>query len=214
MDEKKAKRFVSFLKNKYGEDGAKKKIQKIQKTGKVDEEDLKEFQASEQKQQQVQTKKAAHGAKLNYFKSLKNQCAEDEEVVYYKKGGSVGCGCKKKEDGGQVTTAKEGSAVAKFKEARKMSEGAPLRHETPKRKEGWDKKGNYVVTKAGIEERKKQLEANKNKEGEADPNKKLIPQKPKSQLKSQPKQLTKKECGGAVAKFKKHRQGGKIQFSF
>jgi hypothetical protein len=43
MDEKKAKRFVSFLKNKYGEDGAKKKIQKIQKTGKVDEEDLKEF---------------------------------------------------------------------------------------------------------------------------------------------------------------------------
>ena len=115
MDEKKAKRFVSFLKNKYGEDGAKKKIQKIQKTGKVDDEDLKEFQASEQKQQQAQAKKALHGAKLNYFKSLKNQCAEDEEIVYYKKGGSVSCGCKKKEQGGEVTKAGLGSVVEKFK---------------------------------------------------------------------------------------------------
>jgi hypothetical protein len=58
---------------------------------------------------------------LNYFKSLKNQCAEDEEVVYYKKGGSVSCGCKKKEDGGQVKKAEEGWK-AKFK-ARKMQSG-------------------------------------------------------------------------------------------
>lgn len=176
------------------------------------EEEVKKYYAQYQKEKAQastqQAKKAAHGAKLNYFKSLKNQCAEDEEVVYYKKGGSVGCGCKKKEDGGQVTTAKEGSAVAKFKEARKMSAGAPFRHETPKRKEGWDKRGNYIVTKAGIEERRKQLEANKNEEGEADPNKKLIPQKPKSQ--PQPKQSVKKGCNGAVAKFKKYHQGGSL----
>jgi len=33
---------------------------------------------------------------------LKNQCPEGEELYYFKKGGkaSVGCGCKKKEDGG------------------------------------------------------------------------------------------------------------------
>ena len=115
MDEKKAKRFVSFLKNKYGEEGAKKKIQKIQKTGKVDDEDLKEFQASEQKQQQTQAKKALHGAKLNYFKSLKHQCAEDEEVVYYKKGGSVGCGCKKKMEEGGQTPKNKNNAIDKFK---------------------------------------------------------------------------------------------------
>jgi len=51
MDKAKAQRFTQFLIKKYGEDGAKKKIQKIQKTGKVDEEDIKDFAASEQKQQ-------------------------------------------------------------------------------------------------------------------------------------------------------------------
>ena len=78
---------------------------------------------NQKKQQQAQAQKALHGAKLNYFKSLKNQCAEDEEVVYYKKGGSVTCGCKKKEDGGQVPTAKQGSAIEKFKKARKAATG-------------------------------------------------------------------------------------------
>lgn len=177
-------------------------------------EEYKQAVQNQQKQQQAQTKKAAHGAKLNYFKSLKNQCPEGEELYYFKKGGKAGCGCKKKEDGGQVTTAKEDSAIAKFKATRKMQAGKKIEQ----KKEGWDNKRNYIVTKAGIEERKKQLEANKNKEGEADPNKKPIPQKPKSQQNPQPKlqlkQPTKKECGGAVAKFKKHYQGGKIQFSF
>ena len=70
--------------------------------------------------QQKQAQKALHGAKLNYFKSLKNQCAEDEEVVYYKKGGSVNCGCKKKEEGGEVRKAGLGcSAVKEFKKMRK-----------------------------------------------------------------------------------------------
>lgn len=208
MDEKKAKRFVSFLKNKYGEDGAKKKIQKIQKTGKVDDEDLKEFQASEQKQQQAQIKKDAHGAKLNYFRSLKNQCPEGEELYYFKKGGkaSVGCGCKKKEDGGQVTTAKEGSAIAKFKATRKMQAGKKIEQ----KKEGWDNKGNFIISKAGREERRKQLEANKNEEGQAAPKKQETKPQTKLQPKPQPKQPTKKECGGAVAKFKKHRQGGSL----
>lgn len=82
-------------------------------------EEYKQAVQNQQKQQQAQAKKAAHGTKLNYFKSLKNQCAEDEEVVYYKKGGSVTCGCKKKEQGGEVPSAKDG-AVAKFKN-RKIS---------------------------------------------------------------------------------------------
>jgi hypothetical protein len=34
--------------------------------------------------------------KLNYVKNLKNQCADDEELVYFKKGGALGCGCRKK----------------------------------------------------------------------------------------------------------------------
>ena len=88
--------------------GGEKYIQR--KTNEV----LGKKQTQQEEQTPEQKQKALHGAKLNYFKSLKNQCAEDEEVVYYKKGGSVTCGCKKKEDGGQVSTAKQGSVVEKF----------------------------------------------------------------------------------------------------
>lgn len=82
-------------------------------------EEYKQAVQNQQKQQQAQTKKAAHGTKLTYFKSLKNQCAEDEEVTYFKKGGSVRCGCKKKEDGGEIAKAQNGSAVDKFKNRQK-----------------------------------------------------------------------------------------------
>lgn len=72
---------------------------------------------------QQQTQRAAHGAKLQYFKSLKNQCAEDEEVVYFKKGGTVNCGCKKKEEGGKVKKAGTGcSAVELFKRKYRLQE--------------------------------------------------------------------------------------------
>ena len=83
-------------------------------------EEYKQAVENQKKQQQTQTQKALHGVKLNYFKSLKHQCAEDEEVVYYKRGGSVTCGCKKKEQGGEVPTAKDG-AVAKFKNRKNIS---------------------------------------------------------------------------------------------
>jgi hypothetical protein len=69
-------------------------------------------QAAKAFQQGIQS--ARRGAKLQYLKSLKHQCAEDEELYYYKTGGSiVGCGCKKKE-GGEIKDKKE-SPVAKFK---------------------------------------------------------------------------------------------------
>ena len=93
--------FVSFMKEKHPEE-------------------YKAAVENQKKQQQQQAQKAAHGAKLNYFKSLKNQCAEDEEVVYYKKGGSVTCGCKKKEDGGQVSKASIGGIVERFKNRTKQ----------------------------------------------------------------------------------------------
>lgn len=100
--------------------------------------------------------KAAHGAKLNYIKKISHKCADDEELVYYRKGGSVDCGCvKKNEDGGKATPKKE-NPVNKFKESKK--------------KEGWDKNGNYIVSKKKIEERKKQLNANKTKEETTPPN--------------------------------------------
>ena len=64
---------------------------------------------------QAKTQAAKHGAKLQYLKSLKNQCAEDEELYYYKRGGTVGCGCKKKENGGEINKEKKESTIDKFK---------------------------------------------------------------------------------------------------
>ena len=96
-----------------------KKWLEAKKYSPKNQDEVKKYYAEYQKEKAQasaqQTKKAAHGTKLNYFKSLKNQCAEDEEVVYFKKGGSVRCGCKKKEDGGEIAKAQNGTAVQKFK---------------------------------------------------------------------------------------------------
>lgn len=75
-----------------------------------------------EKEQTKQAQKAEHGAKLQYLKSLKNKCNEDEELVYYKKGGSVNCGCKKKEEGGEINKAKSDNPIERFK-AKKASLG-------------------------------------------------------------------------------------------
>lgn len=72
---------------------------------------------------QAQTQAAKHGAKLNYLKTLKNQCAEDEELVYFKKGGKVDCGCVKKSQEGGKTPKKE-SPVMKFKKTIKHNDQA------------------------------------------------------------------------------------------
>ena len=86
-------------------------VQVFQKT-----QDIKQAAQTFAQAIQQKTQAAKHGAKLNYIKSLKHQCAEDEEVYYYKKGGRVGCGCRKKEDGGEVKKMSKGcSAVKKFK---------------------------------------------------------------------------------------------------
>lgn len=72
---------------------------------------------------QSQAQAAKHGAKLNYLKALKNQCAEDEELVYFKKGGKVDCGCVKKSQEGGKAPKKE-SPVMKFKKTIKSKDQA------------------------------------------------------------------------------------------
>ena len=77
-----------------------------------------------EKEQTKQAQKAEHGTKLQYLKSLKNKCNEDEELVYYKKGGTVDCGCVKKK-GGEIDKAKSNNPVERFK-AKKASLGTTL----------------------------------------------------------------------------------------
>ena len=108
--------FKQFLIEKTGAKDEKELNQYLQKMDKSQIEQLKEEFVQILKQQQAQ--KARHGAKLNYIKQLKHQCAEDEELVYFKKGGSIGCGCVKKDKGGQIKK----SAVDNFKSRRKQYE--------------------------------------------------------------------------------------------
>lgn len=83
------------------------------------EDGLKEAYKRYQAYKKKQTQKAAHGAKLQYFKSLKNKCAEDEELIYYKNGGNIDCGCVKKAQKGEKIT-KSKNAVEAFKCGQKI----------------------------------------------------------------------------------------------
>lgn len=116
------KEFISWCKSKNKSPKTKEETQQLFVSFMKEKhpEEYKKAVESQQQQQAQQAQKALHGAKLQYFRKLKNQCAEDEEVVYYKKGGSVNCGCKKKEDGGEVRKAGLGcSAIDKFKKMKK-----------------------------------------------------------------------------------------------
>ena len=167
-------------------------------------EEYKQAVQNQQKQQQAQAKKAAHGTKLTYFKSLKNQCAEDEEVTYFKKGGSVRCGCKKKEDGGEIAKAQNGSAVDKFKNRKKEI-----------------KQDQAARDSIRINSAKGDDELEATRPGSYKPNPKHNPKDPNSRTHiwvpdrtKEPynkKDKVKKDCGGsAIKKFKMHRQGGSL----
>jgi hypothetical protein len=68
--------------------------------------------------QAQQAQAAKHGAKLNYIKKLKHQCAEDEELKFFAKGGIIGCNCVKKNQGGGKTESKK-SALQQYKDKKK-----------------------------------------------------------------------------------------------
>lgn len=151
---------------------------------------------------QKKTKKALHGAKLQYFKDLKNQCADDEELYYYKKGGSLGCGCKKKmEEGGQ--TPKK-SPVDKFRNRKNQDQAT---------------KDSIAVNVHGNQdvEINKPGDYKKNKQGKIQ----WTPDRTKAPYKKEKGGNLKKNCGGSAiiakfkakcgAKVKKHEQGGSLK---
>ena len=139
-----------------------------------------EYIEQAEKEQAKQAQKAEHGTKLQYLKSLKNKCNEDEELVYYKKGGSVKCGCKKKEEGGEINKTKSGNPIERFKakkaslgdiltriadatgsqggfknaQEKKKAKKSSYQTTTPdKNGEYTDNRGNIIITKKGMEER-------------------------------------------------------------
>ena len=138
-----------------------------------------------------QTQSAKHGAKLRYIRSLKNQCAEGEELYYYKKGGQVGCGCVKKgEEGIQMPNKKD--PVKKFKN-RTQSNNESAKW-TDKDEQKLDSLSSQKKLTPQGEQEKKRLQ---NKFKKAPNRKNYEIEEGKCGIKVE------KDCGGsAIAKFK------------
>ena len=192
-------------------DALKSAVQVFQQT-----QDMNQAAQAFQQALQQKTQAAKHGAKLNYLKSLKHQCAEDEEVVYYKEGGSVGCGCKKKmEDGGQTPKGqapkKKNNVIEKFKN----------------KKPDQATRDSIAVNNYGAED----IEATrpgtykKNKQGKVQwtPDRTKAPYKKEcggratkkgSKFLPKIKKVNEEKCGGVVKKFKKHYNGGSLNHIF
>ena len=201
------KELAQFVQSQGGDKYIKRKTQEV----------LGGEQTQEQTQEQTpeQKQKAAHGAKLNYLKSLKHKCADDEELYYYKKGGRVGCGCKKKEDGGEMKPKKDcgGGAVAKFKMARK---GTEIKKPQFKDQAARD---SFYINVHGAED----LEATrpgsykKNKDGKIQwtPDRTKAPYNKKKEENKQPtyknQNMSGKKGGSIVEKFKQARCGSKMK---
>lgn len=159
---------------------------------------------------------ARHGIKLNYVKSLKNKCAEGEEVVYYKKGGSVKCGCKKKEEGGEVKKDCGGSKMKKFK----MAKGGQQPYINPNDTVHVNGRA-YVLTNMNGTPVNKKLKFPKY-EGKVEKEDRARAQKGDKDAKrrqAKAEEITAPRCGGKVkkhqegsiiTKFKMHRNGGSL----
>lgn len=90
-------------------------IQQLQSNPAALEQALGQFM---QEMQSQQAQAAKHGAKLKFIKNLKHQCAEDEKLEYFAKGGAIGCQCVKKDQKGGKTEPKK-SAIQQFKEKKR-----------------------------------------------------------------------------------------------
>ena len=202
--------FLQFLVQKSGAKSKKELEDYVKSLG---EDGLQKAYEEFAQVMQKQAKKAQHGTKLQYFRFLKNRCAEDEELYYYKKGGSLGCGCKKKEDGGEVVRASMG-VIASFKEDQKKKK----EQQQPQKLKWTDAKEKELKTlsekKTLTSQEKQRLQQLRNEFKNSSNTKDYELEEGKKGMKVE------KDCGGStvIAKFKakcgtkmkKHEQGGSL----
>lgn len=93
-------------------------IQQLQQDPAMLEQALGQFM---QEMKSQQTRIARQGAKLKFIKGLKHQCAEDEELKYFKVGGTIGCDCVKKDQKGGKAEPKK-NAIQQFKNRTKAQQ--------------------------------------------------------------------------------------------
>lgn len=190
MDEKLQQEFIQFLGNQLKAKDQKDLENKVKNLSK---EDLKKYYDAFVEFKKNQKVKAAFGAKLNYLKALKNNCAEDEELVIFKSGGKVGCGCKKLEEGGKPK--KKITPVDEFKGRDEAAKDSILANKYNDQEVQVNKPGSYKKDKNG-----KVI---------------WVPDRTKA-----PYNKIKKDCGGSAivksfkakcgTKMKKHQQGGSL----
>lgn len=219
MDEKTLNALVNAIKNKDPKGlKAYENLQKIASSKPKNEEEQKNIEAAKGYVAEIKkrlTTKAAHGAKLDYVKSLKHICPEGEELVYFKQGGSVGCGCKKKEDGGEVVKANMG-VVANFrKDQKKKQQQQNQQQQKPKWTDVEDNELKKLSEKKNPTPQEKQkLQQLRNKFKNSSNTKDYEVEEGKKGMKVE------KDCGGSSivkkfkakcgSKMKKHQQGGSL----
>ena len=188
---KEQQEFIAYLKNKY-KNLDENKLKQLKESGQL-EKDAEEFRKAKS---QSKTKKAAHGAKLDYIKAISHKCPEGQELYYFKVGGKVGCGCigKKLQEGGKT---KE-SVVDKFKKAQKGVKIEPSDTIHTKKfgvRNLNDKKNIKNVKKLTNDEYRKLSGDERTRIHYKD-------------AERESKEVKEKKCGG---KMKKHQTGGKIK---
>lgn len=105
------------------------------------------------KQEMEAIQKAKLGAKLNYIKTLKGSCSEDEELVYFQKGGKVCSKCEKKHKEVEKINKPSNNAVEEFKKGRRMKkcqEGGSILQQPVKKQIG----ANRIVINGNGEEKR------------------------------------------------------------
>ena len=91
-----------------GDEQATALLEQAQQAAEKGDQNAAQFvQAAAQVAQQMQAQSAKQGAKIQYLKRLRKECAPDEELVYFKAGGKV---CKKCQ---KIAEAKCGKKVKK-----------------------------------------------------------------------------------------------------
>ena len=182
--------FLQFLAKKSGAKSQQELEKYVQSLG---EDGLKQAYDEFTKVMQSQAQKAAHGAKLQYFRDLKHKCGEGEELVFYKKGGSVECGCKGKvmEKGGEVKKASTGTAIDDFKKKKQQEKGTTYDPKTGKMR---------PATKEELEQRAKNRKDATQGKGEGNY---VQPNAQNS------KKVVKKAGAGCIAEFKSKRRFAK-----
>ena len=200
MDEKLQQEFIQFLGNQLKAKDQKDLENKVKNLSK---EDLKKYYDAFVEYKKNQKVKAAFGAKLNYIKALKNECAEDEKLVIFKSGGKTGCGCKKLNIGGE--TPKKQTSEQK-----------------PKKPVIWTKKDDAKLDSLTRRELLKQPLTPQGKLDLKNLRKKWKEASNKEQFELEAKKGGKlnKDCGGSAivksfkakcgTKMKKHQQGGSL----